>query len=173
MMGKTRRERKQDKRVYIFVLVFVVAIIGVAFVANGLIHRQRTSATNTQKHVKSDVLGEKINTGGYSVTLVNAKKEPLRPGFEKITTSISIQNLTSSELQVSTPLQFALQDKQGVYYTVNTTEQKDDLSGPLAGNARREGTLAFVVPDTQAEFSLVFVAEEGSTKKVIPLKFGS
>lgn len=173
MMAKTRQERKQDKAVYLSIFVFAVFIVGGALVANNLIHRQRISATNTPKQVRGGVLGEKINTGGYSVTLANAKKEQLRPGFEKITTSISMQNLTPEELQISTPLQFALQDRQGIYYTVNASESSDDLSGPLAGNARRDGTVVFVVPDTQAEFSLVFVAEEATTKKVIPLKFGS
>lgn len=173
MMGKTRQERKQDKTVYISAFVFIVFVVGGAFVANSLIHRQRTTVTNTPKQVQGGVLGEKINTGGYSVTLANAKKEPLRPGFEKITASISMQNLTSEELQVSTPLQFALQDRRGVYYSVNASEFRDELSGPLAGDASREGSVTFVVPDAQTEFSLVFVAEEGTTKKVIPLKFGT
>jgi len=130
-----------------------------------------TTAPSSQ-HFK---VGDQVKVGDtWLVTIESAKtsegsqfNKPQKTGNVFLVFSVSMKNVSNQEQEVSSALQWTLQDTTGQKYTETIdTDAGATLDGKVEAGAPLKGSLAYEVPKATKAFTLAFEAsltEPGQT----------
>ena len=155
------------KRLFIFVPLCV--IIG-ALLACGASTNTGTTTGNTTPaatpgaHFK---VGDTVTVGSTWKAVVNSVKtddggqySALKPGNTYLVVDISLTNLSDKEQNVSSALNFTLQDSTGQKYTESIDPNAGaTLDGKVSVGSPLRGVIAYEVPSSTKSFVLNFVPD--------------
>lgn len=130
------------------------------------------SSTTTAKHYK---VGDQVSVGGiYTVTINSAQTHAATDidqpaaGNTYLVVNVTLKNTSSSEQNLSSLLQFNLQDSTGQkYQEAITSFQQQSPDGKIEAGSLVRGDLVYEVPTAQTKFTLSFEADIASSGETI------
>jgi hypothetical protein len=124
-----------------------------------------TSAASTAPSTQHFKVGQTVKVGDtWEVTINSAKtsegEQFLTPpaGHHYLIVDVTLKNISSQEQNVSSALNFTLQDSTGQKYTETILPGKTPPDGKVEANSPLRGQLSYEVPTDQKAFTLAFEA---------------
>jgi hypothetical protein len=162
----------------LFVVVLSLCILAVTFLACGESSNNTGTATNSSAPSNSSSgttpttapaqhfkVGQQVKVGDtWLITVDSAKtstgsefNKPQKSGDVFLVVVISMKNVSSQEQNVSSALQWALQDSSGQKYdeTIDT-DAGATLDGKVEAGSLLKGSIAYEVPGSVHDFTLSF-----------------
>ncbi len=179
-MNQLLRSANTRTRLIVSIAVMVMAAVlilacgdsGDSSANTGTTTNSNTPSTSGSgsKHFK---VGEQVKVGDTWIVTVNSVKTSQGNSFEKpksgnvfLIIDISLKNISSKEQELSSLLQFTLQDSTGQKYDETITGSGTSPDGKVEAGSPIRGQLGYEVPKATHKFTLAFEADitsEGQT----------
>lgn len=164
------------------ILCSILAVVGALFAcgasssANSGSTTTNTAPAPTSAPVQHFKVGQSVNVG--STWTINVEKattstgndidKPQKSGDVFLILTISMKNISSQEQNVSSALQYTLQDTDGQKYDETIyTDAGATLDGKVEAGSPLKGTITYEVPSSTKKYTLSFQNDITSTGQTI------